>query len=133
MARNGVNKTLLISALSFLKNLFSLIITIPILFLSKVLHITDEFKSKSSKSCLHGREELESQETKTNLDYEEEEEEEEEGLIEITLARETTEGLSKEEYYQEMTIMDIWEELEAEENLIEIDISIRSIVNNTSI
>ncbi|KAL0804951.1 hypothetical protein Bca101_097442 [Brassica carinata] len=128
MARNGVNKTLLISALSFLKNLFSLIITIPILFLSKVLHITDVFKSKSSKSCLHGREELESQETKTNL-----EEEEEEGLIEITLARETTEGLSKEEYYQEMTIMDIWEELEAEENLIEIDISIRSIVNNTSI
>ena len=134
MARNGVNKTLLISALSFLKNLFSLIITIPILFLSKVLHITDVFKSKSSKSCLHGREELESQETKTHLDYEEEEEEEEEeGLIEITLARETTEGLSKEEYYQEMTIMDIWEELEAEENLIEIEISIRSIVNNTSI
>ncbi|KAF3520946.1 hypothetical protein DY000_02060686 [Brassica cretica] len=112
MARNGVNKTLLISALSFLKNFFSLIITIPILFLSKVLHITDVFKSKSSESCLHGREELESQETKTNLDYEEEEE---------------------EEYYQEMTIMDIWEELEAEENLIEIDISIRSIVNNTSI
>ncbi|KAH0925866.1 hypothetical protein HID58_018122 [Brassica napus] len=135
MARNEVNKTLLISALSFLKNLFSLIITIPILFLSKVLHITDVFKSKSSKSCLHGREELESQETKTNLDYEEEEEEEEEeeGLIEITLTRETKEGwMSKEEYYQEMTIMDIWEELEAEENLIEIDISIRSIVNNTS-
>ncbi|CAN7104677.1 unnamed protein product [Brassica rapa subsp. narinosa] len=133
MARNEVNKTLLISALSFLKNLFSLIITIPILFLSKVLHITDVFKSKSSKSCLHGQEELESQETKTNLDYEEEEEEEEEeGLIEITLARETKEGwMSKEEYYQEMTIMDIWEELEAEENLIEIDISIRSIVNNT--
>ena len=134
MARNGVNKTLLISTFSFLKNLFSLIITIPILFLSKVLHITDVFRSKSSKSCLHGREELESQETKTNLDYEEEEEEEEEGLIEITLARETKEGwMSKEEYYQEMTIMDIWEELEAEENLIEIDISIQSTVNNTSI
>ncbi|KAG5396977.1 hypothetical protein IGI04_018791 [Brassica rapa subsp. trilocularis] len=132
MARNGVNKTLLISTFSFLKNLFSLIITIPILFLSKVLHITDVFRSKSSKSCLHGREELESQETKTNLDYEEEEEEEEEGLIEITLARETKEGwMSKEEYYQEMTIMDIWEELEAEENLIEIDISIQSTVNNT--
>lgn len=91
--------------------------------------MSDVFKNKS-RSCLHGREELESQETKTNLVYEEEEEEE--GLIEISLVGE--EGwMSKEEYYQEMTIMEIWEELEAEENLIEIDISIRSIVDNTSI
>ncbi|KAJ4889773.1 hypothetical protein Rs2_29521 [Raphanus sativus] len=129
MARNGVNKTLLISALSFLKNLLFNLITIPILFLSKVLHISDVFKNKS-KSCFHGREELESQETKTNLVYEEEE-----GLIEISLEREeANEGwMSKEEYYQEMTLMEIWEELEEEENLIEIDISIRSIVDNTSI
>ncbi|KAF8059627.1 hypothetical protein N665_1227s0004 [Sinapis alba] len=125
MARNGVNKTLMISALSFLNNLFNLITT-AIFFLSKVLHISDVFKNKS-KSCLHGREELESQETKTNLDYEEEE-----GLIEISLVREAKEGwMSKEEeYYQEMMIMEIWEELEAEENLIEIDISIPSIVTS---
>ncbi|KAG2328064.1 hypothetical protein Bca52824_010792 [Brassica carinata] len=126
MARNGVNNSLLISAaLSFLKNLFNLV-TIPILFLSKV---SDVFKNKS-KSCLHVREELESQETKTNLDYEEEE-----GLIEISLVSQAEEGwMSKEEeYYQEMTIMEIWEELEAEENLIEIDIYNRSIVNNSSI
>ncbi|CAH8362564.1 unnamed protein product [Eruca vesicaria subsp. sativa] len=127
MARNGINKTLLISALSFLKKLFNLI-TIPILFLSKVLHISDVFRNKSN-SGLHGREEdPEGQQTKTNLG----DDEEEEGLIEISLVREAKDGwMSKEEYYQELTIMEIWEELEAEENLIEIDISIRSIVNNT--
>jgi hypothetical protein len=36
--------------------------------------------------------------------------------------------LSREDYYEEMMIMEIWEELEAEDNLIEIDISNRSIV-----
>ncbi|CAH8385570.1 unnamed protein product [Eruca vesicaria subsp. sativa] len=130
MARNGVNKTLLISALSFLKKLFNLI-TIPILFLSKVLHISDVFRNKSN-SGLHGREEdPEGQETKTNLG---DDEEEEEGLIEISLVREAKDGwMSKEDYYKEMTIMEIWDELEAEENLIEIDISIRSIVNNNTI
>ncbi|CAA7050790.1 unnamed protein product [Microthlaspi erraticum] len=129
MARNGVNKTLLISSLSFLKNL-CILITIPLLFLSNVLHTSDVF-NKKFKSHLHDQEELEGQEAKTNLD------EEEEGLIEVSLVREAKEmkfdsikkrWISKEEYYEEMTIMEIWEEIEAEDNLIEIDISIGSIV-----
>lgn len=87
--------------------------------------------NKKSKSYLHDQEELEGQETKTNLH------EEEEGLIEISLVREAKEEklermkkrrMSREEYYEEMMIMEIWEEMEAEDNLIEIDISIGSIV-----
>lgn len=128
MAKNGVNKTLLISSLSFLKNL-CILITIPILFLSNILHTSDVFYKKS-KSYLHDQE-FEVQETRTNLH------EEEEGLIEISLVGENREEklesvkkrwMSKEEYYEEMMIMEIWEEIEAEDNLIEIDISIGSIV-----
>jgi len=123
MARNGVNKTLLILSLSFLKNLCM----IPILFLSNVLH-TIAVCNKESKSYRHDQEELKSLETETNLH------EEEEGLIEICLVREAKlesvkkRWLSREDYYEEMMIMEIWEELEAEDNLIEIDISNRSIV-----
>lgn len=129
MAKNGVNKTLLISSLSFLKNL-CILITIPILFLSNILHTSDVFYKKS-KSYLHDQEEFEVQENRTNLH------EEEEGLIEISLVGEDREEklesvkkrwMSKEEYYEEMMIMEIWEEIEAEDNLIEIDISIGSIV-----
>lgn len=130
MAKNRVNKkTLLI----LLKNLYVLI-TIPILFLSNVLHTSDVFNKKSKSYHLHDQEEIEGQETKTNQD----EEEEEEGLIEISLLREAKEEkleesvkkgwMSKEEYYEQMTIMEILEEIEAEENLIEVDISIGSIV-----
>ncbi|CAL9219053.1 unnamed protein product [Arabidopsis halleri] len=129
MARNGVNKTLLILSLSFLKNL-CILITLPILFLSNVFHTIDVF-NKKTKSYLDDQEELEGQETKTNLH------EEEEGLIEISLVREAKEEklermkkrrMSREDYYEEMMIMEIWEEMEAEDNLIEIDISIGSIV-----
>lgn len=129
MEKNGVNKTLLISSLSFLKNL-CILIAIPILFLSNILHTSDVFYKKS-KSYLHDQEEFEVQETRTNPH------EEEEGLIEISLVREDKEEklksvkkrwMSKEEYYEEMMIMEIWEEIEAEDNLIEIDISIGSIV-----
>jgi len=129
MARNGVNKTLLILSLSFLKNL-CILITIPILFLSNVLH-TIAVCNKESKSYRHDREELKSLESETNLHGEEED------LIEICLVREAKEEklesvkkrwLNREEYYEEMMIMEIWEELEAEDNLIEIDISNRSIV-----
>lgn len=100
------------------------------MFLSNVFHTIDVF-NKKSKSYLHDQEELEGQETKTNLH------EEEEGFIEISLVREAKEEklermkkrrMSREEYYEEMMIMEIWEEMEAEDNLIEIDISIGSIV-----
>ncbi|EOA37850.1 hypothetical protein CARUB_v10011441mg [Capsella rubella] len=129
MARNGVNKTLLISSLSFFKNL-CILITIPILFLSDIFHASDLFNTKT-KSYLHDQEGPEGQETRTNLH------EEEDGLIEISLVGKEREKklesvkkrlMSKEEYYEEMMIMEIWEEIEAEDNLIEIDISIGSIV-----
>ncbi|KAL1221460.1 hypothetical protein V5N11_035596 [Cardamine amara subsp. amara] len=119
MARNGVKKTLLISSLSILNKL-CILLCMPILRLSKVIHTSDVI-NKKSKPYLHDQEELE----------------EDEGLIEISLVRQASEEkldslkkhwMSKEDYYEEMMIMEIWEEIEAEDNLIEIDISIGSIV-----
>ncbi|CAN8287944.1 unnamed protein product [Cochlearia groenlandica] len=109
MARYGVNKKKLV--ISFLKKL-CILLTIPILFLSNVLRTTELF-NKKAKPCL-------------------DDDGEEEGLIEISLVRDLVEDwMSTEEYHhydEEMIMMMERCEEEEEENMIEIDISTRSIV-----